>query len=313
MDIRPLGMTDLHVTPICVGTSALGGFPELFGYDVDTTTAVGTVSRAFEGPFNFIDTSNEYGHGGDSERRIGEAIARAGGVPPGVVVATKVDPLPGSSDFSGARVRASVEESMLRLGLEHLPLVYLHDPERMSFEQGTEPGGALDALVDLKNQGVIGWLGVAGGSIELELQYVQTGAIDVVLSHNRFTLVQQTAVPLMDEAAARGIGFVNAAPFGGGILAKGPDAMASYSYSPASERTLERVRDMERACRLHEVPLAAAALQFSMSDPRVTSTVVGMSRPERIEQTAALAAYPIPDALWAELEPIAAAGRYGTD
>ena len=170
MDARPLGLTDLHVTPICVGTSALGGFEELFGYDVDTATAVDTVLRAFEGPFNFIDTSNEYGHGGDSERRIGEAIATAGGVPSGVVVATKVDPAPGSSDFSGDRVRASVEESMLRLGVDHLPLVYLHDPERMSFEDGTAPGGALDALVQLKDQGVIDWIGVAGGSIELALR-----------------------------------------------------------------------------------------------------------------------------------------------
>ena len=135
----------------------------------------------------------------------------------------------------------------------------------------------------------------------------------MVLSHNRFTLVQQTAEPLMDAAASRGIGFVNAAPFGGGILAKGPDSMSSYSYSPASERTLDRVRDMQRTCQLYDVPLAAAALQFSMRDARVASTVVGMSRPGRIAQTAALAAHPIPDALWDEIEPLAAAGRYGTD
>lgn len=313
MHPRPLGTTDLNVTPICVGTSALGGFAELFGYDVDTKTAVDTITRVFEGPITFIDTSNEYGHGGDSERRIGEAIAAAGGVPPGVVIATKVDPAPGSDDFSGDRVLASVEESMLRLGLDHLPLVYLHDPERMSLEAGTASGGALEALVQLKDAGTIGYIGVAGGSIELELQYLDTGAIDVVLSHNRFTLVDQTAEPVMDAAAERGAGFVNAAPFGGGMLVKGPDAVSTYAYSPASERLIDRVRDMQRACAVYEVPLAAAALQFSMRDARVASTVVGMSRPERVEQTLELAQHPIPDALWEELLPLATVGRYGAE
>ena len=313
LDIRPLGLTDFAVTPICVGTSALGGFAELFGYDVDTETAVATIRRAFEGPFTFIDTSNEYGHGGDSERRIGEAIAQAGGVPDGVVIATKVDPLPGSSDFSGDRVLASVEESRLRLGLDVLPLVYLHDPERMTFEEGTAPDGALDVLQQLRDQGTIGAIGVAGGSVELTMRYLQTGAFDVVLCHNRFTLVDQSAEPVMEEAAARGIGFVNAAPFGGGILVKGPDALPSYSYSAASDRLLDRVRDMERACAVYDVPLAAAALQFSLRDARVASTVVGMSRPERIDETLALATHEIPDELWDELLPIAALGRYGAE
>lgn len=138
MTIRQFGTTDLRVSEICVGTSALGSFPAQYGYEVSDETAVATIARVFEGPYTFIDTSNEYG-GGDSERRIGTAIAQAGGVPEGVVVATKVDPLPGSTDFSGERVRRSVEESRERLGLDVLPLVYLHDPEKITFEEATAP------------------------------------------------------------------------------------------------------------------------------------------------------------------------------
>src|SRR5690606_4677199 len=132
-----------------------GSFPAQYGYEVDERTAVETILAAFDGPFTFIDTSNEYG-GGASERRIGIAIAERGGLPAGALVATKVDPLPGTTDFSGDRVRRSVEESIERLGLDQLPLVYLHDPEKISFEEAMASDGAVAALVDLQEQGVIG-------------------------------------------------------------------------------------------------------------------------------------------------------------
>ena len=72
-----------------------------------------------------------------------------------MVLATKVDPLPGSRDFSGSRVRASVSESLQRLGLDHLQVVYLHDPEKITFTEATAPGGAVDALIQLREEGVI--------------------------------------------------------------------------------------------------------------------------------------------------------------
>jgi D-threo-aldose 1-dehydrogenase len=86
-----------------------------------------------------------------------------------------------------------VEESLERLGLDRLQLVYLHDPEKISFEAGTAAGGPLEALLELRDQGVIRHLGVAGGPIDLELKYLATGVFDVVISHNRYTLVDQTA------------------------------------------------------------------------------------------------------------------------
>jgi len=312
MTVRPLGRTGLRVSEICVGTSALGGFPEQYGYDVDDETAVATIRRVLDGPFTFIDTSNEYG-GGNSELRIGRALAERGGIPDGVVVATKVDPIRGSSDFSGDRVKRSVEESLERLGQDTLSLVYLHDPEKISFEEGVAPGGPLEALIELRDQGVIGHLGVAGGPIDLELQYLATEAFEVVITHNRFSLVDQSAEPLLEDAARRGVAVVNAAPFGGGMLSRGPRQVPRYCYQPVSEETLERVLEMERLCEAHGVPLAAAALQFSVADPRITSTIVGMSRPERVEETVALLDVAIPDALWDALKPLVAAGRDGVD
>jgi len=296
---------------VCVGTSALGSFPAQYGYEVDERTAVDTILAALDSGFTFIDTSNEYGNGGDSERRIGRAIAEHGGLPAGALVATKVDPVPGTTDFSGARVRRSVEESIERLGLDRLPLVYLHDPEKITFSEATGPGGAVEALVDLRAQGVIEYLGVAAGPIDLELAYLRTGVFEVVLSHNRWTLVDSSAEPLIAECVERGVGFVNAAPFGGGMLVRGPDVVPTYCYAPIGPEVIERVRAIEALCGEHGVPLAAAALQFSTRDPRVASTVVGMSRPERVAQTRDLLDVHVPDELWAALEPLIVPGRAG--
>lgn len=303
MDFRTLGRTGLTVSTVCVGTSSLGSHPAPRGTD----TAVDTILRAFAGPLNFIDTSNEYG-GTNSERRIGAAIAAAGGVPAGVVVATKVDPIRGVADYSGARVRQSVEESLDRLGLDHLPLVYLHDPEKIAFEEGTAAGGPLEALLDLRSQGVIGHLGVAGGPIDLELKYLALDVFDVVISHNRYTLVDQSAEPLIRDAAARGVAFVNAAPFGGGMLVKGPDAEPNYCYRPASPAIIGRVRKMADLCAEYSIPLAAAALQFSTRDPRITSTIVGMSEPARVAEALELAGWEIPAGFWDRILPLTAAG-----
>jgi D-threo-aldose 1-dehydrogenase len=232
-------------------------------------------------------------------------------LPKGFVLATKVDPLPGSDDFSGDRVRASVGESLERLGLDKLQLVYLHDPERITFDEATGPGGAVEAMVELRDEGVIEHLGVAGGPIDLMRQYLATDVFEAVISHNRYTLVDSSADPLIEDAAERGVAFVNAAPYGGGMLVRGPDAVPTYCYRPADAATLDRVRAMERACQARDVPLAAAALQFSLRDRRVASTIVGMSDPSRVEQTLRLAEWPIADDLWQQLLTLAAPGRAG--
>lgn len=311
MHTRTLGRTGLEVTPICVGTSALGSFPAQYGYEVSAEQALATLGATFEGPFNFIDTSNEYGNGGDAERRIGKAIAERGGLPSGFVLATKVDPPVGSTDFSGERVKKSVAESLERLGLDRLQLVYLHDPEKISFEAGLAKAGPVEAMVKLRDDGVIQHIGVAGGPIDLMLRYLATDQFEAVISHNRYTLVDQSAEPLIEDARRRNVAFVNAAPFGGGMLVKGPDLQPKYCYAPASAATISRVREMECLCRARSVPLAAAALQFSLRDERIVSTIVGMSEPKRVLQTVDLANWPIPDDLWADLKTLAAEGKRG--
>jgi D-threo-aldose 1-dehydrogenase len=302
LSVDQLGGTGLEVTPICFGTSPLASMTKLYGYAVDEERAVATVLAAFDSPVNFLDTSNGYGDDGTAERRIGMAIERAGGLPPGFVLATKVDPDPRSGDFSGDRVRASVEESMERLGADRIALLHLHDPERISFADAMAPGGPVRAMVELRERGLAGHLGVAGGPVGLLQQYLDTGEFEVVLSHNRYTLLDRSAEPLFQAAADRGLGVLNAAPYGGGMLSKGPSVQPNYAYGSRDDRIRQAALAMEAACRRYEIPLAAAALQFSMRSELIDSTVVGVSSPERIDQTLELAAVTIPDELWSELE-----------
>ena len=301
---RTLGGTGLSVSPLCVGCAPLGDMPETFDFSVDEERASETLRAVLGSPINFLDTAASYGDG-ESERRIGRMLEETGGPPEDVVLATKADRDLKTGEFSGEQMRRSVERSLRLLGMDRLQLLYLHDPEHESFDHMMSDGGPVEVLVGLKEEGVIQHLGVAGGPIDLMIRFVQTDLFEAVITHNRYTLVNRTAGPLFDVAEERGVAALNAAPYGSGILAKGPDAYARYEYREAPKEMVEQVRAMRDACGEFDVPLAAAALQFSLKDPRIVSTILGMSRPERVEQTLDLATHPIPAELWERIDALA--------
>jgi len=310
-DLRTLGRTGLRVTSICVGTGALGGTSYTYGYEVSQQQGEATIEAALAGPYNFLDTSNAYGDWGGSETCIGSVLRRHGGLPEGKVLATKVDADRKTRDFSGDRVRRSVEESLTRLGLDRVPLMYLHDPEFfLTVPQALADDGPVAALVALRDEGVLGHLGVAAGDVPMMRELITSDVFEVVLNHNRYTLLDRGAEPLIEDARARGIAYVNAAPYGGGILAKGLTHAHKYGYRDAPPAVVDAVVAMQRICDDYQVPLPAAALQFSLRDPRVASTVVGMSAPARVAETTALATHPIPDEVWPQLEALLPAPEF---
>ena len=301
--LRPVGQTTLRVTDLCVGCAPLGDMPDTFAYSVPEDRALETVRASFDGAINFIDTAASYGDG-ESERRIGMVIRERGGVPNGIVLATKADRDLHTGDFSGDQMKRSVERSLRLLGVDRLQLVHLHDAEHTTFENIMSQRGPLEVLRGLKDEGVIEVLGVAGGPTDQEIRYVETGAFDAVITHNRYTLLNRSAEALLDVAQQRGVAVFNAAPYGSGMLAKGPDAYARYAYQDASAQMIARTRQYATIAERHGVPLAAVALQFSLRDARVTSTIVGMTRPERIAQTVELADVAIPESLWEEIAAV---------
>lgn len=292
---RRIGRTSLFTSTIIAGASPLGSMPKLYGYDVSESAGVDFVRSLLRSPIRAIDTSNNYGDG-TSERRIGKAIASAGGVPDDFLVITKVDRA--GEDFSGNRVRESFRESLERLGVPRVPLLFLHDPDAFDFEY---MASGVDALVQIREQGLADAIGVATGDTRLLHRYLDLGVFDVILSHNRFTLVDRSADELFTRAVELGVGVLNAAVYGGGILAR-PGESTTYSYKPASRELLQAIAAMDAVCTRHGIDLATAALQFSLRDPRIDATVVGITSESRISSLIASAGVHIPDAVWDELE-----------
>ncbi|WP_425071277.1 aldo/keto reductase [Sagittula sp. S175] len=299
-----LGKTDLEVTDLCFGTSALGDMPDTYGYSVDEERALDTIRAIFDSPVNFIDSSRNYGFG-RSEERVGQVIKERGGLPQGFVLSTKLDRDMETGRFDAARVRQSVEESLKALNLDTIPLLHLHDPEHArDLSEITGEGGALDELFKLKDEGIAQAVGLAMGRIDIMFPILRDRPFDALISHNRYTLLNRAADEMFDYAYDNDIAILNAAPFAGGVLAKGADQMKQITYQPATDEALEPIRAIEDICVRHGIAPGAAALGFSLRDPRVTSTIIGVSKPERVQQTLDWAATKIPAHVWDELDAL---------
>ncbi|MDQ7910364.1 aldo/keto reductase [Phytohabitans sp. ZYX-F-186] len=272
-----------RIGPVTVGASRVS--------DVDLALAL------LRSPFGQVDTSNAYG-AGRSETVLGEALRSS---PVAVRVFSKADADPVTGVFDGDRVKRSFEESVTRLGVDRLPIYHLHDPYTITLAEAAAPGGAIEALVGLRDQGLVDAIGIAAGPLDLVEAYMRTGAFDALLTHNRYTLVDRGAADLIAAAKARGMLVFNAAPFGGGLLAGSARAAGRYAYRPAAPEVLAQVDRLAALCREWSVPLPAAALHFSLASPDIDSTVVGVSSRSQLADLEALVSHPIPDGFLAAL------------
>jgi D-threo-aldose 1-dehydrogenase len=295
-----IGSTGVEIPAIGFGTSGLGDMPDTYGYAVDEERARATVRAIFDGPANLIDTARAYGFG-RSEQRIGDVIRERGGLPEGFLVSTKLDRNMETGRFDAAQARRSLEESLLALGIDRVDILHLHDPEYADIEEVTGANGAARELMRMKDEGLAIAVGLAAGRVDVMMPILRQFDFDAIVTHNRFTLANRNAEGMIDYCAGRGIAVLNAAPYASGVLAKGVANYPRYVYQEAGDAALDPIRRIEEVCARHSVPTGAAALQFSMRDPRVASTIVGVTKPERVAQTIAWAEWPVPAALWDEL------------
>jgi D-threo-aldose 1-dehydrogenase len=248
-----------------------------------------------------LDTSRNYGHG-RSEALIGEVIHELGGPPEGFVITTKLDRDIETNRFDADQARRSLEQSLSALGLDKVDILHLHDPEYAEdLHEVTKRGGAIDTLFKMKEEGFANHVGIAMGKIELMEELIKNWQFDAMLTHNRFTLLNRQADRLIDQAVEQGIAVFNAAPYAGGVLAKGANEVRKYVYHELSDTEQSQINAIQRICDQYGIPLGAAALQFSMRDHRITSTICGVSKPERVAQTLAWSNWPIPEPAWEEL------------
>jgi D-threo-aldose 1-dehydrogenase len=288
---------------IGLGTAALGG---LFAA-VDDEAAARTIDRAWERGIRFFDTAPLYGHG-LSERRVGRALA--GRPRDEFVLSTKIGRLlregapadPGQSfwkgaaaanpvfDFSGEGAVRSLEESLERLGLGRIDIVLIHDPDD---HQDEALRGAYPALARLREEGVVRAVGVGTNRTATATRLAQEADLDCVLLAGRYTLLDRSAadvLPLLGAVIAGGV-------FNSGLLAGG----ATFDYEAAPLDVLQRVAELRAVCEAHGVPLKAAALQFPLRHPAVTSLLLGPRSAAELDENLDLLEATVPDELWGEL------------
>jgi D-threo-aldose 1-dehydrogenase len=301
------------------GSLVFGGAPIGGLYaPVSDEAAARTLAAAWDAGIRAFDTAPHYGVG-VSERRIGEFLA--GRPRDEFTVCTKVGrrlvpaagnvqgeegfygipPLTRVRDYTRDGVRRSLEESLGRLGLDRVDIVLIHDPDDV-LEQAA--GEAYPALAELRAQGTVRAIGAGMNSAAALAWLAERCDLDCVLVAGRYTLLDQSAAEvLFPVCLRRGVTVLTGGVFNSGILAD-PDDGARYDYAPASSALLARARRLRDACAEYGVPLAAAALQFTIRHPAVTATVVGARTPEEIAADVSYLSMQIPGELWAELNRV---------
>jgi D-threo-aldose 1-dehydrogenase len=316
-ETRPLGRTGLRVTVLGLGTGTLGGHR----IPVTREAATAVVRTAWSAGVRYFDTAPFYGFG-QACRIVGDAMRE---MPRDEwVLATKVGrllrphanrcgaaafrhPMPFDPvyDYSYDGVMRSFEDSLQRLGLAWIDILYVHDIGARQHGKDAHPGimrtfqmGGYRALEELRSSGQIRAIGIGVNEVEVLLEAMEWGAWDAFLLAGRYTLLEQAPLDdLLPRCIRAGISIVIGAPLNTGILA-GRD---SWNYKPAPPGIVGRVNAIRTVCHSHRVPLIAAALQFPLAHPAVAAILPGPRNVEELDVNAKLLRYPIPSALWADL------------
>jgi D-threo-aldose 1-dehydrogenase len=297
-------------------------------HEITDADAVATVEAALAAGITYFDTAPHYGFG-LSERRLGDVLRGR----PDIMLSTKVGrllrplrdhhgtaerhgfctPMPFEPffDYSYDAILRSHEQSLQRLGLAAIDIVYVHDIGRLTHGEGhaetfaqLTTGGGFRALERLKSEGAIGAFGLGVNEWQICMDAMEHADLDVVLLAGRYTLLEQQALDaFLPACVRRDIAVVIGGAYNSGILATGTRRGTShFDYAPAPPAIVAQVALIEDVCDRHGVTLAAAALQFPLAHPSVVSVIPGIGNPDRVRQTLALHQEAIPDDFWSELQ-----------
>ncbi|MCB9382945.1 MAG: aldo/keto reductase [Acidimicrobiaceae bacterium] len=282
--------------------------------EVSERDARATVDAAWDCGIRFFDTAPQYGHG-LGETRLGAALAgrprdqftlasKVGRVlvaPSGPRPASAFANVPGVDpvfDFTRDGVLRSLEASLQRLGMDRLDIVHVHDPddhETLARDQ------AFPTLFQLRDEGVIGRVGCGMNQWQMLHRFVADLPLDCVLLAGRWTLLDRSGAPLLALCGQRGVDVILGGVFNSGLLADPAAAGATFDYAAAPPELLAQARAMAATCAEFRVPLAAAAVQFAMRAPAVSTVLVGARSAEEIRADASYATMTLPDDLWPAL------------
>ncbi|MDM0078806.1 aldo/keto reductase [Variovorax sp. J2P1-59] len=319
--------TDLAFSVIGLGTAPMGDLYQL----LDEKTCIATVERAFECGVRVFDTSPHYGNG-LSESRIGAGLRYAPRNE--LIVSTKIgrvmDPFtkppprnpdvysPGFAggyphaarfDYSYDGTMRSVEQSLLRMGLDRLDVLLIHDCDVWTHGKDAERrfaeamDGAYRALDKLRSEKTVAAIGFGINEADTCVRFARAGDFDLAMMAGRYSLLIQNGLSeFLPLALEKKMGVMLAGVFNSGILATGAIQGAKFEYAPAPEDILERVRKIEAICAAHGTSIRRAALQFALAHPAVVSVVLGGVEPAEVEANATDADRTVPAGLWHDLK-----------
>jgi D-threo-aldose 1-dehydrogenase len=307
----PLGRTGLQVTQLGLGSAPLGGLFEAVSDD----EAHRVVEAAWKAGIRFFDTAPLYGHG-LAEQRFGAVLRTK--PRDEFVIATKVGrllrkdapPEPGQAykgappvnpvfDFSYDGVMRSAEESLVRLGLDRIDVLHIHDPDD-HYEEALS--GAYRALDRMRSEGTIKAVGAGMNQAEMLARFAREADFDCFLLAGRYTLLDTIGLKeLLPLCVEKGIAIIAGGVFNSGILAD-PRPGATYNYQAAPPALVERALELEAVCNRRGVDLKAAAIQFPLRHPAVASVLTGCRSVAEVEENVRMFETPIPDTLWDELD-----------
>lgn len=301
--MKEIGHTGIFVGPLSFGASSLGG---VF-HRVRETDAIEAVHTAIDGGMNFIDVSPYYGHY-KAETVLGKALKE---IPRNRYhISTKVGRYGSNGvntwDYSYRRAKESVFESMDRLGIDYIDLINVHDIE---FQAGLSGGlqkvvdETLPALVELRNQGVVGHVGITDLQLEnlkLVVEKVQDGTVESVLNFCHYCLNDDKLNDFFDFFEKHGVGIINASPLSMGLLSERgvPD------WHPAPVELVETCRKAALHCKAKGVPIEKLAIQYSISNPRIATTLFSSANPDNVRKSLEWSREPIDWNLVSEVREI---------
>jgi D-threo-aldose 1-dehydrogenase len=313
---RKIGSTSVEVTALGFGAAALGNLYRA----ISDATARSCLDAALDAGIGYIDTAPHYGQG-LSERRVGVAV------PLGITVSSKVgrvltpvapspagterhgfvdgDPFEPVFDYSYDGVLRSFESSQKRLHRERIDILLAHDLGHETHAADAPAHmkafleGGLRAMHDLKAQGLAGAIGLGVNEWQVCEEVMANADLDVVLLAGRYTLLEQGALEtFLPLCEAKGVSVIVGGPFNSGILTGGDH----YDYGRVPPDICDRVTRLKTVCAAHNVPLAAAALQFPLAHPAVACVIPGMADAAEVTANTALFGHDLPSALWDDLK-----------
>jgi D-threo-aldose 1-dehydrogenase len=315
-------------TSVGLGTGPLGELFEL----LDEKTSIATVEQGYASGVRLFDSSPHYGQG-LAESRMGAGLRHA--PRDEIVVSTKIGrimeprgkkptPVPGvvtpgfaggfphapRFDYSYDGTMRSVDDSLLRLGMDRLDIVLIHDCDRWTHGAEAAPErfrqamtGAYVALDKLRSEKVIKAIGFGINEADTCIKFAKAGDFDVAMMAGSYSLLVQTGLEeFLPLARSKNMAVMLAGVFNSGILATGAIPHAKFNYADASPEIMAKVKRIEEICRGHGATIRQAAIQFAMGHPAVNSVVLGAVKPEEVKANVQDAEAPIPAALWSDLK-----------